>query len=83
MRPSKARIYLLQLISSLMSPQSFQPSQCSSFLIQNPEPQANWLGQAAHSNRMEGMRKERGREGDGGKRRMRVSDERERWRESE
>lgn len=76
MRPSKARIYLLQLISSLMSPQSFQPSQCSSFLIQNPEPQANWLGQAAHSNRTEGMKKEGGRRGEeaneseGGERKM-------------
>ena len=39
---------LRHFISSLMSPQSFQPSHCSSFPMQMPELQANMLGQAAY-----------------------------------
>lgn len=40
-----------QFISSLISPQSFQPSHFSSFAMQMLEAQANLLGQAAHKNR--------------------------------
>lgn len=39
---------LLHFISSLISPQSFQPSHFSSFPMQIPELQANLLGQAAY-----------------------------------
>lgn len=39
---------LLQFASSLMSPQSFQPSHCSDLAMHMPVSQANLSGQAAH-----------------------------------
>lgn len=58
-----SRVNLRHFISSLISPQSFQPSHCSSFTMQIPEAQANMLGQAAYRTDKRG-REQKHREND-------------------